>query len=93
MKCERNLAKCQAQCCGPVPFDPKTYRKHKKLREVKKEMKTPDGLIVPVTEDLTCPFLDNFLRCSVYEERPDVCRKFGDGSHPLLVCPYKKPSF
>lgn len=45
--------------------------------------------VIPLTEDCTCPFLDKDYKCVIYKHRPEVCQKFGDESHPLLVCPYK----
>ena len=29
--------------------------------------------------------------CLIYEERPEICRKFGEEkeTHPMLQCPYK----
>ncbi|MBD5224841.1 MAG: hypothetical protein HDS68_02595 [Bacteroidales bacterium] len=37
-----------------------------------------------------CPFLRADHKCNVYEHRPAICRRFGDGSHPLLTCGYLK---
>ena len=43
---------------------------------------------------LTCPFLERSVlgicSCRIYEKRPEVCRLFGNGSHPMLVCPNTK---
>lgn len=40
---------------------------------------------------LTCPFLEfnevGKASCTIYELRPEVCRLFGHGGHPNLVCP------
>lgn len=45
-------------------------------------------------DNLTCPFLEfdeaGKASCTIYELRPDVCRVFGHGGHPNLVCPYCK---
>lgn len=37
-----------------------------------------------------CPFLRADCKCNIYEHRPALCRRFGDGSHPLLTCHYIK---
>lgn len=37
-----------------------------------------------------CPFLRKDCKCNIYEDRPDICRRFGDGSHPMLVCEFLK---
>ena len=45
-------------------------------------------------DNLTCPFLEfdeaGKASCTIYELRPDVCRLFGHGGHPNLVCPHCK---
>lgn len=58
----------------------------KVIHEIHGTSKEGDVLI-PITEDLFCPFLKKDLSCAIYEDRPDVCRKFGDESHELLCCP------
>lgn len=37
-----------------------------------------------------CSFLCDDYKCNIYEHRPTICRKFGKGGHPLLVCRYRK---
>lgn len=43
----------------------------------------------------TCPFLQRdftgLCTCAIYDMRPEVCRRFGHGGHPLLQCP-KNPA-
>lgn len=45
-------------------------------------------------DNLTCPFLEfddsGKASCTIYELRPEVCRLFGHGGHPNLVCPHCK---
>lgn len=40
---------------------------------------------------VTCPFLQRdftgLCTCAIYDVRPEVCRRFGHGGHPLLQCP------
>lgn len=40
--------------------------------------------------DNKCPFLRDDYKCNIYDRRPEICRKFGDGSHPLLTCQFIK---
>ena len=41
--------------------------------------------------ELTCPFLERnalgLCSCKIYDKRPEVCRLFGNGKHPRLICP------
>jgi len=50
----------------------------------------PGGHIIVVDADMKCIMLTEDYRCSIYNERPEVCRKFGEDNHPLLQCPYLK---
>lgn len=43
--------------------------------------------VIPVTDSGYCPFLKEDLKCAIYEDRPDLCKKFGDESHPAMCCP------
>ncbi len=36
-----------------------------------------------------CPFITKYARCSVYNERPPICKEFGTMPGPLNVCPDK----
>lgn len=40
---------------------------------------------------LNCPFLEKnafgVCSCKIYDKRPEVCRLFGNGKHPNLICP------
>lgn len=36
-----------------------------------------------------CPFLGLDNRCTVYEDRPPVCREFGTESHLYMTCSYQ----
>lgn len=81
-------------CCGPVPFPVATFNKYAYRAGVKKwksldlmEDKDKTKLILAVTDDASCIFLEN-NNCSIYEDRPDVCRKFGPGPNKLLKCPH-----
>lgn len=45
--------------------------------------------IVLRTEDGKCVFLKDNLDCAIYEDRPWICRKFGDESCGMLTCSWK----
>lgn len=42
--------------------------------------------VLPITKNARCCFLNEDLSCNIYEERPYICRKFGDESHPMMTC-------
>lgn len=41
-------------------------------------------------KDNKCPFLRADYKCNIYDHRPTICRRFGDGSHQLLICKFIK---
>lgn len=93
--CSKQHSSCKAMCCGTFPLPKEIYERNR-TRIIKK----PDveafwerhgqELITPTTDDGLCPFLDRInLRCNIYNDRPDVCKKFGDESHVLLRCPWQ----
>ena len=86
--CKKQHHKCKAQCCGIVPIPKKTYdsNKHKIVNEPLSILDAEDCYI-PITDNQYCPYLNKDLSCNIYDDRPDVCRKFGDESHPMLFCP------
>jgi len=44
-------------------------------------------------DDCRCPFLDrNILKCKIYENRPNICRIYGTGKDPRILCPHFKPN-
>lgn len=45
--------------------------------------------IQPVTKDMMCPFLNKDYTCNIYEDRPGVCRDFGNETHADLTCSYQ----
>jgi uncharacterized protein len=66
------------ECCGPVPFPADDWaRLQHKLVTAPVRLEEVLGCVVPITEDLKCCFLTPDRRCSVYADRPDICRKFG----------------
>ncbi len=89
--CKSQHSKCKACCCGPVPIDKQVYadNQHKMNREPIDILDLDDS-IIPITDSGYCVFLSDSLECGIYDQRPEVCRKFGDESHPMLTCAYLK---
>ena len=88
MDCSKCLDKCKAECCSVVPFEKDRFYRNKRVREIL-ELTEFDGIVIPTTKDGKCPFLGHDLQCTIYDDRPDVCRKFGDESHILMTCAYQ----
>ena len=91
-ECKKYHGQCKARCCGVVPIKLSLWKKKQKyIQSSPKEImfgKSKEGkVVIPLTETLLCPFLKEDLSCAIYEDRPDVCRKFGDETHELLCCP------
>lgn len=55
----------------------------------KLDLKSEEILVVPITQDMKCCFLNEDLNCNIYEDRPNICRKFGDESHIFMTCSYQ----
>ncbi len=89
--CELFHKVCQAKCCGPVPINGPLFRANiSRAQRPIKEVIDFGVDVLPVTEDGTCVFLSNEYKCMIYEVRPDVCKKFGDETHPFMTCAYQK---
>jgi Fe-S-cluster containining protein len=81
---------CKSACCGPVPIDKKVYAENHYLLQRSVEKTFDLGTtIVPVTSDMVCPFLASDHSCMIYNDRPDVCKKYGDESDILMTCAYQ----
>jgi Fe-S-cluster containining protein len=89
-----DCSKCpeRGSCCGPVPFTKELLEKHRdKIKvEIEKEFEQDKGIWIIPKDGLACVFLDRQTRkCLIYEDRPEVCRIFGE---EILPCPYFKRS-
>ncbi len=71
---------------------------HRVVREVEQviEMVGKDPLtgkqlllVIPETSDTYCPFLTSDFKCNIYDDRPYICKKYGDESCRLMMCPYQ----
>lgn len=97
INCREAIAKgeCQANCCGPVPIPNEDWKRlrFKKKRAIYMLMEDVfPGVVIPLGFDAHCVFLTHDFRCAIYDQRPEVCRQFGDRkeTHPLLQCPFSK---
>lgn len=73
--------KCQ-QYCGPITAYPREAEHFEKMTG--KEF--PDAFKVITSKTKTCPLLDPLGRCSVYQNRPIICRLWG--VVPRMACPH-----
>ena len=91
MKCKTNI--CKACCCYNIPFE------HDELVRFANSIVNPVlftiqqgwGAVAFTHENPAlnkCPFLRDDYRCNIYEERPEVCRLFGQIEK--LPCKYIK---
>lgn len=86
-KCKDNCG----ECCGIVPIPTRVWNKNKEnIQRIIKQLHASEVFVFPITEDLICCFLGKNKECLIYEERPDVCIKYGQ--YKELPCPYLKPN-
>lgn len=92
--------KCQADCCGIVPFDAHLFRMIRSKAVVKdyeiQEFKTKgQKFVMPVAEDYKCIFLDRQnCSCVIYKHpaKPNLCKMFGTvENEPLMACRHINP--
>lgn len=92
--CRRFLDRCEGACCGPCPVPVDTWRRHQGdlQRPAAHAIDDGEGYIHQVGEDGRCCFQRPDFTCAIYpapgeaDERAEVCRRFGDASHPMLTC-------
>ncbi|HNX02170.1 MAG TPA: YkgJ family cysteine cluster protein [Candidatus Cloacimonas sp.] len=96
--CDFNCKKLKcADCCGPIPFEKVFYQSVLKFKQrpivSEREVSSfGEDFIIPVTEDISCCFLTLENSCAIYEQRPQICRDFGNGTHEHLTCPKIEPN-
>lgn len=88
MDCSKSHHECKAVCCGAVPLPEDLVNRHNFVRPVK-ELVKGEGIVIPITEDGYCPFLSSDLKCTVYDERPYICKEFGKEYQVFLICPWQ----
>jgi len=95
MKCEKYLKECKAKCCLCCPLPEDLVRDNQdKIQEQPVDVwKAPSYKGVPQclapTPSLKCCFLKDDYTCAVYDERPEICRMFGDESNCFLSCEFQ----
>jgi Fe-S-cluster containining protein len=81
---------CKGQCCTFPGFSRREFKVVKKkygIPAIAQVVPIDAGYIIAM-EDGTCPYLKNG-RCSIYEDRPLVCRAYG--TSPALPCKFLYP--
>lgn len=81
MKCR--LSKCNARCCYNIPFDKGELDifADKIVNRVLYTLPLKGALWAFTNENPKlnkCPFLRKDCKCNIYENRPEVCRLFGE---------------
>lgn len=97
MKCK--VYKCKAMCCYNIVLPIGFLDSHKDdiINTVLSVRQMPFNPRFPLSElvitDIDpnhnkCPFLRDDYKCNVYNDRPDICRIFGEITE--LPCKYRK---
>lgn len=88
--CKLFHAMCKAQCCAFTPLPRATYFGNfdKQQRPVKEILEFGND-VIPATEDGHCTFLTDTFQCAIYNQRPEVCIKFGDETHINMTCAFQ----
>lgn len=70
--------KCSGSCCGMIPFNRDFLMNNLKYQQrAFYDLKFLEGYeALPLTDDLKCIFLTPQNKCAIYENRPEVCRKY-----------------
>lgn len=88
--CFKLHKRCQAICCQICPIDNDIWERNQdKIIEKPESVFDLRMAVLPITKSKKCPFLNKDLSCNIYLDRPEVCQKFGDESHPMLFCPFQ----
>jgi Fe-S-cluster containining protein len=84
---------CKGECCGIVPIPYIVFKSNEDVIQCTPKrvdtirLKDKRAVVLPVTDDLKCVFLNReTFKCAIYEERPDVCRLYGQNVR--LLCAY-----
>ena len=82
------------KCCIMVPIPKQVFLKHRDNCQVEPVAVRDIGTeVVPDTEDHRCAFLNRETKqCTIYDDRPEMCRRFGTEDSPDLVCSYVRPT-
>jgi len=82
------------KCCGVVVIPAETWASHLHVafRLADQPRILSNGDVFPVTTDGKCCFLGMTKTCTIYADRPRVCREFGESRDEALQCPFLKPN-
>ena len=91
MKHKCKTHKCKACCCYNIPFE------HNELERFSSAIVNPLLFIAPLhgamvafthpnPKENKCPFLRADYKCNIYENRPQICKLFGEIKQ--LPCKY-----
>lgn len=85
-KCK--TSKCNACCCYNIPFDQNELERFADKIVNPVQFVAPMGpgrhgfAVVAFTDERVernkCPFLRHDFKCNIYDNRPEVCRLFGE---------------
>jgi Fe-S-cluster containining protein len=79
----------RGSCCGVTPMDLSLVEKNKDKFQINGKIEIAGDKCVVLTEDMACIFLNRETKeCSIYENRPNLCKIFGFDEK--LLCPYFK---
>ena len=81
------------ECCIVVPIPKQVFAKHRHRCQVELlEVRDIGSEAVPDTKDHLCAFLDRETKqCTIYDDRPEMCRLYGTKESPDLGCSYVNP--
>lgn len=73
--CKGKCSKCGECCSNLLPL---TNAEIRHLREIvkKRKLKPHYHILYNAKYDMTCPFLNDQNKCSIYEDRPYICKIF-----------------
>jgi Fe-S-cluster containining protein len=90
--------KCKERCgdcCCEIPMTPELIKKHKDkiqvpiLKETEVQHFPQASEVILNTKDKMCVFLNRKTRrCEIYEDRPKLCRDYGQENGGVSKCPY-----
>lgn len=80
------------QCCGCYPLPSELFERFRDRLQVPTDLAPlDDDYTMPMTPDGLCPFLARHDKaCVVYDDRPEICRLFGEITE--LPCPKIDPT-
>ncbi len=92
MNCFECHNKCKAECCSdltPLPKGLIDKHQEKVVNCSIEKKEVYNESVINTTGNGRCIFLREDMRCNIYDDRPELCRKFGDETHPMLFCSWQ----